>query len=232
MFESVYFAVAIIGLLHGLEPGHGWPVAVLYATRTSKPVARGLAASGILSFFHLISSFAVVVAYVLLRSFLAFSIPYINFIAGGVLLILAVRSWMEKPKDLEYQHGHTHDEIEISEHEHEHEHSGGIKHTHKHTHRRRVLLTLKGISIFAFILGFAHEEEFALLSLAAGGVNPWLMMLAYALAVTLGIVTITLVGVRAFRLMRARFHKYEHLLPKITAVVLALLALSFFLGLR
>ena len=83
MFESVYFAVAIIGLLHGLEPGHGWPVAVLYATRTSKPVVRGLAASGILSFFHLISSFAVVVAYVLLRSFLAFSIPYINFIAGG-----------------------------------------------------------------------------------------------------------------------------------------------------
>jgi len=232
MFGSTYLAVFLIGLLHGLEPGHGWPVAVIYATRMRRPMLRGLTASAILAFFHLISSFAVVAVYVLLRSYWSFSIPYVNYIAGGVLLILAVKSWLEKPEDTEYQHGHTHDELEILEHEHEHEHPGGVKHTHKHSHRRKVLLTLKGISIFAFLLGFAHEEEFALLSLAVGGVNPWLMMLAYALAVTLGIIGITLAGIRVYRSLQARFHRYERFLPKITAVILALLALSFLLGLR
>jgi len=34
--SSIYFGVILIGLLHGLEPGHGWPVAALYSLRKEK----------------------------------------------------------------------------------------------------------------------------------------------------------------------------------------------------
>ncbi|MFQ6135466.1 MAG: nickel/cobalt transporter, partial [Nitrososphaerales archaeon] len=197
------------------------------------PLTKGFIASCIISFFHIISALAVVTAYVLLSSFLAFSIPYINYIAGTALLVLALRLWFERPSNrTEDQHGHIHDYLQEGEHTHEHEHLEIGRHTHNHRHRRKILLTLKGIAIFALILGFAHEEEFALLALAVGGVNPLFMMLTYASAVTLGIVGITLIGVKTSHRLQARFERYEHLLPKISATILAALAISFLLGLR
>jgi ABC-type nickel/cobalt efflux system permease component RcnA len=232
MVEPIYIAVSLIGLLHGVEPSHGWLVALLYALRTSKPIVKGFIASCIISFFHLISSLSVVIAYLLLSSLLPFSIPYVNYIAAIALLILAVRSWFEKPKGLEEQHGHIHEDFDEGEHIHEHRHPKIGKHTHKHRHSKKVLLTLKGITIFALILGFAHEEEFALLALAVGGVNPLIMMLAYAFAVTLGIIGITLISVKIFYKIQYKFKKYEQLLPKISALILIALSFSFFLGLR
>ena len=232
MVETAFLAVALIGLLHGLEPGHGWPVAMLYATRSSRPLLKGLVSSWIISAFHLISSVAVVAAYVLLKSYVGFSLPYVNYVAGGALLILAARFLLEKPKDeLEDQHGHTHDRFE-GKHEHEHEHPGGVRHTHGHKHARKVYLTLWSIAIFAFILGFAHEEEFALLALAVGGIDPLLLMLTYASAVTVGLIGITLAAVRIYKQLEPRLKKYEHLVPKVSGVILALMAISFLLGLR
>ncbi len=232
MLEPVYLAVSLIGLLHGVEPGHGWPVAMLYAVKRSNPLAKGLIASSVISLFHIISSLAVVAAYVLLSEFFAFSLPYINYIAGAALLVLAVRFWFERPNDEKDQHGHLHDLFDKGEHHHEHEHPETGLHTHKHKHRQKILLTLKGIAVFALILGFVHEEEFALLALAVGGVNPLLLMLTYASAVTLGIVGITLIAVKTSNRLQTQFKRYEHLLPKISAVILAALAISFLLNLR
>ena len=42
MVEVAFLAVTLIGLLHGIEPGHGWPVAMLYATRSSRPYLKRL----------------------------------------------------------------------------------------------------------------------------------------------------------------------------------------------
>lgn len=232
MVEAAFLAVAFIGLLHGLEPGHGWPIAMFYATRSSRPLLRGLVSSWIISGFHLISSVAVVAVYVILKSYVGFSLPYVNYIAGGALLILAGRLLLEKPKDeLKDQHGHAHDHFE-GKHEHEHEHPGNKRHTHRHKHARKIYLTLWSIAIFAFILGFAHEEEFALLALAVGGVDPLLLMLTYASAVMVGLIGITLTAVRIYEKLEFRLGKYERLIPKVSGVILSLMAISFFLGLR
>lgn len=232
MVEGAFLAVAVVGLLHGLEPGHGWPIAAIYATRSSRPLLRGFVSSWMISAFHLVSSIAVVVAYIILESYVGFSLPYVNYIAGGALLILAGKFFFEKPKDeLKDQHGHIHEGFE-GKHEHEHEHLGGIKHAHRHRHAKKVFLTLWSIATIAFVLGFAHEEEFALLALAVGGVDPLILMLTYASAVMVGLVGITMTAVRVYQELEPRLKKYQHLIPKLSGVILLITAVGFLLGLR
>jgi len=232
MVEVAFLAVALIGLLHGLEPGHGWPVAMLYATRSSRPYLKGFVSSSIMSLFHLLSSVAVVAAYTILKFYVGFSLSYVNYVAGGTLLILAVRFLLEKPKDeLKGQHDHTHEDFE-GEHEHEHEHPGSVRHIHRHKHLRKVYLTLWSIAAFAFILGFAHEEEFTLLAFAVGGVDPLVLMLTYASAVMVALVGITLTAVRIYQKLEPRLEKYEHLIPRVSGMILLVMAASFLLGLR
>jgi hypothetical protein len=177
----------------------------------------------------LISSLAAVGAYVLLSALLGFALPYVNYLAGGALLALAMRFFLARPK--EDQHGHAHENFE-GEHEHEHRHPDGTWHAHKHTHRRQVYLTLSSIALFAFFLGFAHEEEFVLLALAVGGVDPVLLMLTYASAVTAGLMGITVVAVRAYARLAPRLQKYERWFPQATGAIVAVTGLTFLLGLR
>lgn len=233
MIEGAFIAVAVVGLLHGLEPGHGWPIAVLYSIRSRRPTLMALVSSSVISIFHLVSSVAVVVAYVLLMNFLSFSLPYVNYLAGLGLAVLGIRFLIEKPKDAEQEnHEHFHEDFGPGEHAHEHEHSGFDKHTHAHKHSRRLILSLSGIAIVALILGFAHEEEFALLALAVGGVDPMGLMLVYAGAVALGLIGVTLVAVRVFERFEERLRKYQHLIPRISGLILLVMAASFLLGVR
>ena len=233
MVELAYSAVALIGILHGLEPGHGWPVAMLYAGSRPHPLTRAFVSSWIISMAHLVSSIAVVAAYAVLKAFLGFSTPYINVLAGIALTILGVRFFVEKRKDeLEENHGHLHDGFEGGKHTHEHSHDDVGLHTHKHKHAKKVFLSLTGIAVFAFILGFAHEEEFALLALAVGGVDPLALMLTYAAAVTAALIVTTLIAVKAYSKMEEKMKRYEGLIPKISGMILLVTAVSFFLNLR
>lgn len=229
MVEAAYLAVAAVGLLHGLEPGHGWPVAMLYAARHPKPLLRAFAGSTMISLFHLISSLAVVAAYVVLKTFIDFSASYISYIAGAALFVLGVRFLLEESG--EEQHDHIHENF-AGWHTHEHQHPDGTIHSHPHYHGKRVSLTLTGLAVFAFMLGFAHEEEFALLALAVAGVDPLRLMLAYALAVAAGLIGITLAAVKIYKGMEQVLKKHGHVLPKLSGVILILTAMSFFLGLR
>lgn len=232
MLEVAFLAVALVGIIHGLEPGHGWPVAVLYSLRSAKPLIRAFLSSSVISLFHLVSSVAVVFAYVLLRAFFDFTLPYVNYIAAGALAILGIRFLMEKNEGGERNHGHFHEDFGRGVHAHEHYHSEIGKHSHPHEHTRRVILSLSGIAAFAFVLGFAHEEEFALLAFAVGGINPLTLMLVYASAVTVGLIGITILAVLSFRRIESRLSKYEHWLPKVSGIVLLLMAFSFVIGLR
>ncbi len=115
--------VVVIGLLHGLEPGHGWPLALLYSAKTTRPTFYAFVSSGILSAAHFISSIAVVIIYVVVSAFYDFSSPILTYIAAVVLVILAIRMLTEKVvPELEGQHGHFHDNASDLEHEHTHEH--------------------------------------------------------------------------------------------------------------
>jgi len=143
----------MIGLLHGLEPGHGWPVAVMYSMQKRNPVISGAISSSIIGMGHLISSIAVVVAYVLLQNWLNFSAPWLKYLAAGLLFILAIKLFMEKTDPIEKQHGHIHEDEPETKHEHEHGHPRQGRHTHWHEHAIEIALSLWGLATFAFILG-------------------------------------------------------------------------------
>jgi ABC-type nickel/cobalt efflux system permease component RcnA len=211
VFSPTYIGVVTLGLLHGFEPGHGWPVAVLYSVKKRNAVASATLSSSIIGIGHLASSIAVVVAYVLLQKWLNFDAPWLKYVAAALLLVLAFKLFREKVDDLERQHGHNHEGNPEIKHEHEHEHPGGVRHTHKHRHQAAVALSLLGLASFAFILGFAHEEEIALLALVAGGLNAWVLMVAYA-------------AVKLYKQFQPKLARYEKNIPKISAVLLVVMA--------
>lgn len=230
--EAAYITVIIFGILHGLEPAHGWPVALLYSTRTKRPIKYGFITSGIIASFHLASSIAVVLAYVFVSNFIAFEMPWIKYAAAFALFYLAYRFFRIKVSDkFDEQHGHYHDKAQELEHEHEHEHEDIGKHAHLHYHAKQVPLSLYGIASFALILGFVHEEEFALLALAVGGINPVFLMLAYALSVVASLIGVTLLAVVAYDRIQVKMQKYEKYLPRISGMVLLLMGLLFLAGL-
>ena len=231
VLEPALVGVVAIGLLHGLEPGHGWPIALLYSARTSRPPFYAFVSSGIISFFHFVSSITVVVIYVVASSLITFTSPLLRYIAFAVLVVLAIKLFTEKVEsELESQHGHLHDNTEEVQHEHEHEHPEIGFHTHPHTHPKRINLNLWKIASCAFFLGFPHEEEFALLALAVGGVNPLLMMAAYGLAVTAGLIGVTILGVKMYEKVKAQISRYEKYIPKISGAVLLILAFGLLVG--
>ncbi len=225
--ETSLIGVIAIGLLHGLEPGHGWPIALLYSVRTGRPTFYAFVSSGIISFFHFISSIAVVLVYFVASSFVDFTSPLLKYVAFAVLVVLAVKLMLEKVDD---QHGHFHDNAVDVEHEHEHEHPETGFHTHMHCHTKRSVLSLRKIASCAFFLGFAHEEEFALLALAVGGVSPLLLMSAYGLSVTASLIAITVLGIKMYERVKGRIYRYEKYIPKVSGVILLLLAITVLLA--
>ncbi len=224
MFNPAYIGVVVIGLLHGLEPGHGWPVAILYSVKKRNPILSGFVSSGVIGAGHLISSIAVVVAYVLLRTRFNFEAWWLKYAAAALLLFLAFRLFREKSDGLEKQHGHLHENQPECEHEHEHEHPGQCRHVHRHKHTLGIALSLWGLAVFAFVLGFAHEEEFAMLALVTGGVNAWILMGLYGVSVLLGLMAVTVIGVRLFASVQAKLIRYEKYIPKIGAIILVAMA--------
>jgi len=225
MFNPVYIGVIMIGLMHGLEPGHGWPVAVMYSMQKRRPVLSAAVSSSIIGMGHLISSIAVVLAYVLLQRYFNFQAPWIKYLASVVLLVLAYKLFTEKTDEMEKQHGHIHENQPAIEHEHEHEHPDQGWHIHMHKHTAGLVLSLWGLATFAFILGFAHEEEFALLALVAGGANAWILMLSYAIAVLIGLVAVTVAGVKIYKILRPKLARYEKYVPKASAIIMVALVI-------
>jgi nickel/cobalt exporter len=100
------------GLSHGINPSHGWPVALLYAIRSRKALLSGIVSSSIIAGAHFMSSIAVVVTYIIAINSLDVQLPEVYMRYGAVIAlgILAYVFWKEKHEDLvETQHGHLHD---------------------------------------------------------------------------------------------------------------------------
>jgi len=273
------FAGAIaLGAVHGVEPGHGWPVAASYALEQSNKWLYGFAASFIIGTGHLVSSIAMVVAFFFAKSY--FELTQVNepiaidalgvriggpvdLVAGVLLILLGIR---------EYTHGHSHSHGGSDDGEsHGHGHSGDDRdhahaddshdHGHSHAHddsdhgeERSFLARLKlavpfvgghahgsgedaadrglwGIAGFAFVLGFAHEEEFEIIALCAGSDHCLSLMSAYALTVVVGIVTLTLLLIAGYEHYEERVERYTDYLPAFSAAVLGVMGVGFVLGL-
>jgi len=57
---SLLLGAVALGAIHGVEPGHGWPVAASYALDQTNKWLYGFVASFIIGVGHLISSIAMV----------------------------------------------------------------------------------------------------------------------------------------------------------------------------
>jgi nickel/cobalt transporter (NicO) family protein len=228
----VFLGIIAFGLLHGINPSHGWTVAVLYSIRNKRPLLSSLTSSSILAGAHFLSSIVVVAAFLFVTMFIQIPQTYLNYAVAAALGILAYLFWKEKTEDLiETQHGHQHhDFTEQLEHEHEHWHSSTGSHTHIHLHQKRSLPTLAAIAGFALVLGFAHEEEFVILTLAVGGINPLLLMIAYATAVAAGLIGVTVIAVKIYSYIQHKVIQYTKYLPKISALRLGAMSVGFAVG--
>jgi ABC-type nickel/cobalt efflux system permease component RcnA len=68
------------GLSHGINPSHGWPVALLYAIHSRRALLSSIVSSSITAGAHFMSSITVVVAYIIAINSLEVQIPEVcNF---------------------------------------------------------------------------------------------------------------------------------------------------------
>lgn len=236
-FEALLIGIIILGLFHGINPSHGWPIATLYSMRSKKPYVSGLISSLILAGAHFVSSIIVVLAYILVSTLIEIPQIYLQYGAAIGLGILAIIFWKEKSEDyVKTQHGHLHnDDLGLNndtEHEHIHWHKGVGYHSHEHIHQVRESPSLKTIAALAFILGFAHEEELVILAVSAGsGGNPLTIMIAYASSVAVAMIGITILSIKVYERFQHRIIHYGKYIPKITAILIAFMAIGFAIGL-
>ncbi|NEU58205.1 hypothetical protein [Halorussus sp. MSC15.2] len=311
------FAGAVaLGVAHGIEPGHGWPVAASYAMDQSNQWLYGFAASFLLGFGHLVSSIAMVVVFFFAKRH--FELTQINepiellgvqlggpvgIVAGVVLVLLGVREYYHGHSHShggggdDHSHGHDGSSHDHGDHSHGHgesghshdghvahddqryhvadnatayrmdkseagrdadDHSHDHGHSHDHDHPEPeepgLLGSIKlaipfvgghshgsaddaaerglwGIAGFAFVLGFAHEEEFEIIAMCAGSDYCLSLMTVYALTVILGIVALTLLLVAGYQHYEERVERYTDYLPAFSAAVLILMGLGFVTGL-
>ena len=274
-FEELGLLIGAIalGAVHGVEPGHGWPVAASYALDQTNKWLYGFAASFILGVGHLISSIAMVGVFFYAKDY--FSLTQVNepitvvggvqiggpvsLVAGVLLIGLGIR---------EYTRGHSHgssdtDHDDGVDHHQDHSHTAADSddsHTHDHGHshddqqsglvaRLKAVVPfvggdahthgdfdqaadrgLLGIAWFAFVLGFAHEEEFEIIALCAGSNYCLELMGAYAITVIVGIVGLTMLLIAGYQHSAETVERYTPYLPAFSAIVLIGMGLGFISG--
>lgn len=258
MDVGLVVGVIAIGLIHGVLPDHGWPIAAMYGLSRSRRWFAGTFAALVLGVGHLISSVALVLAYFWFSSFARFAEgPWLRYIAGGMLILLGV---------YEYRYGghggsHDHDHGDHSHHHDDHDHDHGdhshYHHHHDHSHTSgdstddgvisRVRSYLPGgghrhldesdaerglfaLGTTALVLGFAHEEPIQILAICVGTEFCLELMLVYSLAVIFAILVPTLVLIAGYERHKETVEAYTPYLPTLTAVVLVGMGLAFILG--
>lgn len=229
---AILSGITIFGLLHGINPSHGWTIAVLYSLQSKRPLLSSILSSSILAMAHFLSSIVVVLAFLLFSTYIYIPQNYLNYAAAIALAILAYMFWKDKPEDLlKNQHGHLHQFSDGVKHDHIHWHTDEGYHRHLHTHQIRILPSLSALTGSALVLGFAHEEEFVILSLTAAGVNPLLLVIVYALSVSVALIGVTILSVKVITTIQDRMIHYIKYLPKVSAIILSIMAIAFGSGL-
>ena len=269
-----------LGAVHGIEPGHGWPVAASYALDQTNKWLSGAAASLLIGVGHLVSSIAMVAVFFYAKAY--FSLTQVDdpitifggvqiggpvsIVAGLLLVALGVREYFHGHSHGSSGDGHSHDHGDDHSHDHagdDHQHDHADEHAHEHAddhhhdehdHDHRGLGSrlvgilpfvgghshgtpedaadrgLFGIAWFAFLLGFAHEEEFEIIALCAGSTHCLELMTAYALTVIVGIVALTMALIAGYHAHEETVERYTPYLPVFSAIVLVTMGLGFIAG--
>ncbi|MEB3780133.1 MAG: hypothetical protein GSR85_07880 [Desulfurococcales archaeon] len=159
-YSSLYLAYVsaiMLGLLHGSDPGHGWPLSALYSVDKDKSYRRAVATTSILAVGHFISTLFVVSLVWMLGSIAEAYLEYIQLGAGMLLLSTGLIGLYR----------------------------GISKSNHDHNHHDPAVNNRDTWSLFKYslLLGFVHEEEIALAAIILLGAHPLLLALGYSLAV-------------------------------------------------
>ncbi|MFC6719061.1 hypothetical protein ACFQGT_20675 [Natrialbaceae archaeon GCM10025810] len=264
---GLYLGAVALGAVHGIEPGHGWPVAASYALDQTNKWVYGFAASLIIGVGHLISSIAMVGVFFYAKDY--FNLTQVNepmtilggiqiggpvsLVAGVLLVVLGIREYFHGHSHSSYgddghsdHHSHHHHDLEEHpnhSHEQGHSHNNGLitrlkgfvpfvgGHSHSHDAPEATAdRGLLGIAWFAFVLGFAHEEEFEIIALCAGSNHCLELMSAYALTVIVGIVGLTMLLVAGYQHSEEKVEQYTPYLPAFSAAVLIIMGFGFIIG--
>jgi nickel/cobalt transporter (NicO) family protein len=67
------------------------------------------------------------------------------------------------------------------------------------------------------------------LVLVVGGVSPLLLMVAYGLAVVVGLVSVTILSVKMYKRIKDRISNYKKYIPKLSGSVLVAMGVALFL---
>ncbi|ELZ26220.1 hypothetical protein C474_21006 [Halogeometricum pallidum JCM 14848] len=279
---GLFGGAVALGVVHGVEPGHGWPIAASYAMEKKNKWVSGAAAGTILGVGHLVSSIAMVLVFFAAKSYFDLTqLPWISQVAGVLLILLGLNELRggghghdhegngddgaehghHEPDGHHHHHepdghhthdgngGHDHADGRSEYHGHRTDHDHGEKgvvarlksalpfvgdHSHSHSHEfdgDASGTTLWSLAWFAFVLGFAHEEEFEILLLCTGSNYCLELMSAYALAVVVGIVSLTLLLVAGYYRYEDRVESLAQHFPTISAAILILMGLGFLFGL-
>ena len=237
---SVVAGVVLIGLIHGVLPDHGWPIAATYALERPRRFFHGFLAASILGIGHLVSSVVLVLAYFWVSGFASFAEgPWLKYVAGTLLIGLGVYEYRYGGHGHVHEHDHENGgKHEHDDHSHQHDdhghthddHSHHDEHGHTHldeSHAERGLFTL---GTTALVLGFAHEEPIQILAICIGTERCLELMLIYSLAVIGAIIAPTLLLIAGYERHRETVERYTPYLPALTATVLVLMGLAFITG--
>jgi uncharacterized membrane protein YfcA len=194
-------SVILLGVLHGLSPEHGWPIAVTYALRHRKKIVIGALSGFVLGCGHLLSSIVVVLLFLWIGKVLNPPEEVLKGIGGVFLIALGIR---------EFFHTHSHKEEPSKE----------------ESLSSNSFLSLLSLAV---VLGFVHEEEFQILSICAGEISHcfWMIVL-YASTVVVSLTGITVVVVGIFQV--SSFRIKERVLHYITSGILLFVGISFLLS--
>jgi nickel/cobalt transporter (NicO) family protein len=81
------------------------------------------------------------------------------------------------------------------------------------------------------VLGFAHEEEFVILALAASqSIDPITLTIAYALSVSAALIGITVISMKFYQRFQYKVIHYSKYLPNITAILLIFMSVGIVVG--
>lgn len=182
-----------------------------------------------------------------------------SLVTGVLLIVLGIREYSGHSHGNGHSHEATlHDQDDHTNSEHGHDH-GDDSHEHgsepntgsKPFGRLREMITgggrshdhsrseceeganreLLGIAWFAFVLGFAHEEEFEIIALCIGSDYCLELMSAYAITVILDIVSLTMLLVAGYEHHEEKVEQYTPYLPLFSAAVLIIIGIGFITGL-
>lgn len=212
---GLFLGATGLGLLHGIEPGHGWPVAAAWALARPAHWRAGVVAATVIGIGHLVSSIAVVLLFFAAKEYFELgALDWIDWVAGGLLLALA--AWQLRAG---LRGGHHH-----------HHHHGDDGHDRDHDAAPSSAVGLWALTVFAFTLGFAHEEEFQIIALCAGSDHCLSLMLTYAAAVIGGLIALTLLLIAGMEQFRHRIEHAQRVLTFVSAGILAAMGVGFLAG--